>query len=100
MEALIPDMLYPRHNHKLFELKTATNELVYLAVGGQYVSNEGYDFLSSCEMLVNEKVAVGPMTKLVQKWVEVAPLKNARAGFSGFVLNGKVYIFGGMSIDN
>ena len=62
------------------------NKNVFIAVGGSFVDNQGTGVLRTCEKLVEGS----------KNWVEIAPLLKNRTGFSGFVLNNKIYIFGGI----
>ena len=56
---MIPPMNFARHNHKVFELvKPGTKgEYLYLVVGGQFTSPEGWGVLNCCE-LYDEKSKV------------------------------------------
>ncbi|CAD8076564.1 unnamed protein product [Paramecium sonneborni] len=83
---ILPSMIYARHNHKIFEL-IENDKKVFIAVGGQYVTNDQFGVLNFCEKLVEGS----------DQWVEIAPLSKNRTGFSGFVQNNKIYILCGIS---
>ncbi|CAD8066345.1 unnamed protein product [Paramecium sonneborni] len=97
--SVIPQMNDARHNHKVFELLKpgTTNQYLYLVVGGQFIIQDEWGFLNSCE-IYDEK---GPVNQNgEQQWEIVEPMIQARAGFSGFVLNNKVYVYGGFTFEN
>ncbi|CAD8102079.1 unnamed protein product [Paramecium primaurelia] len=96
---VIPQMNFARHNHKVFELLKpgTTNQYLYMVVGGQLINQEGWGLLNQCE-IYDEK---GPVNQNgEQQWEVVDSMIQARAGFSGFVMNNKVYVYGGFTIEN
>ncbi|CAK72723.1 unnamed protein product (macronuclear) [Paramecium tetraurelia] len=85
-QQILPSLIYPRHNHKIFEL-ILNDKRAFIVVGGQYVNSNEFGVFNSCEMLIEGS----------NEWIQIAPLQKNRTGFSGFVQNNKIYIFCGIS---
>jgi N-acetylneuraminic acid mutarotase len=78
----LTEMTIPRGAH----ISVALDSLIY-AIGGGDDANDVNSLISSCEVY-------DPVS---DQWTPIAPIPKQRAWFSGCVMDGEIYIFGGLN---
>lgn len=90
----MPELAIARHNHRTFEIKVNEDEYAYLVVGGIQITKESHVVLSSCELFRRKNKKLSKLD-----WTKAPDLSTERAGFCGFTLGQRVYVFGGYKLD-